>query len=92
MNNHSTLGCFHIAGTYHAESVIIGYNNGQLRGQWLTVNRPNFTGNVSADCKGKVKFPDDRTYKFEFDKFLNKITWKENVYRDPWRKGNLLSF
>ena len=91
MNQYSFLGCFYVAGTYNGGKVIIGYHNGQLRGQWLTVNRPNFSGYVGADCKGEVTFPDDKIHKLEFDKVLNKIFWgnrKENV----WKKGNLLLF
>ena len=50
MSHYSSLECFYIAGAYNGGESIIGYNNGQLRGQWLTINRPNFIGYVSADC------------------------------------------
>ena len=94
MNHYSTLGCFYIAGTYNGGESIIGYNNGQLKGQWLTRSRTNFTGNVRADCKGEVTFPDDKnnTFEFQFDKVLNKIFWKSRTNGKVWTKGNLLIF
>lgn len=92
MHDYSTLGCFHIAGTYNAGTSIIAYNNGQLRGQILSENRPNFTGSVNADCKGEAIFPDfpDRTYKLEFDDVLNKIFWNGRTSGIVWTKGIFL--
>ena len=89
MNHYFTLGCFYIAGTYNGGESIIDYNNGKLRGRWLTVNRPNFTGYVSANCKGKITFPDDTNYKLEFGKVLNKILFTSGK---PWTKGNLFFY
>lgn len=92
MSHYSSLECFYIAGAYNGGESIIGCNNGQLRGQWLTINRPNFIGYVSADCKGNVTFPEDRIYKLEFDKVSNKIFWEGRTYGKIWTKGDLLFF
>lgn len=92
MHNYSALGCFHIAGTYHAGSARIGYNNGQLEGQFLNEYRPNFTGSVNADCMGEAIFPDDRSYTFAFDKVLNKIFWEGRTSGNVWTKGIFFLF
>ena len=70
----------------------IDFDNGQLKGQWLNIDRPPCIGYVGADCTGYMNFPDDRTYKLEFDKALGKIYWEGRASGNVWLKGNLLLF
>ena len=67
----------------------IDFDNGQLKGQWLNILRPPFTGCVGADCMGDINFPDDRTYKLEYDRNLKTIFWDGRTSGNVWTKGNL---
>ena len=70
----------------------IDFDNGQLKGQWLNIDRPPYTGYIGADCTGYMNFPDDKTYKLEFDKVSRKIYWNGRASGNVWTKGNLLLF
>ena len=89
MDYYSTLGCDDIAGTYYDEEkkMKIDFDNGQLKGQWLNVARPPYTGHVGADCMGEMNFPDDRSHKLVFDKILRKIYWDGTASGKVWTKG-----
>ena len=67
----------------------IDFDNGQLKGQWLNISRPPFTGSVGADCMGDMNFPDDRTYTLEYDRNLKTIFWDGRTSGNVWTKGNL---
>ena len=67
----------------------IDFDNGQLKGQWLNILRPPFTGCVGADCMGDINFPDDRTYKLEYDRNLKTIFWDGRTSGNVWTKGKL---
>ena len=91
IGHYPTLGCLDIAGTYYqgGSATEIDFDNGQLKGQWLNISRPPFTGSVGADCMGDMNFPDDRTYTLEYDRNLKTIFWDGRTSGNVWTKGNL---
>ena len=54
MDYYSTLGCDDIADTCcnEGKKMKTDFDNGQLKGQWLKVTLPPYTGHAGADCMG----------------------------------------
>ena len=76
-----------MAGTYENGEANIDFQKNNLQGQFLNNDRPNFTGNVSADCNGFMYFPDDRLFSFEYDKETYQIFWDNPNAGNVWNKG-----
>ena len=85
------IGCSGVAGTYEHGGIIIGANKYQLQGEFVKENRSDFTGTITNDCKGIIKFHDENPKSFQYDEEQYKIFLGDRETGEVWDKGKNFS-
>ena len=57
-----------------------------LMGKWTTNQRPKFNGEFTGNCSGEMTFPDDRTYRFEYNSATCTVYWDGRNSGKSWQK------